>query len=214
MNDAIDLQLLSLGITEPFDYEPGAPDPSWDLTQIADWYGTDKGTITHGYTKTYAELFKHLRDRPIRMLEIGVACGASLKTWSAYFQKAEIFGRDIKPACAGLCAGYPRVNIATVDARCTPLPGPWDIIIDDASHIPADIVAIWRNTWGELKTGGLYCIEDLQCIGAESYKLYFPDRADEDFDPLIFSTWLHELEARQDVVQPRRYGNLMVLEKK
>ena len=65
MNAKVDLQLLSLGITEPFDYEPGAADPSWSLTQIADWYGTDKGSITHGYTNTYAELFKHLRDWPM-----------------------------------------------------------------------------------------------------------------------------------------------------
>ena len=44
------------------------------LTSLANLYGTDKGTGPRGhhYTRIYSELLEPLRDRPIRILEIGL----------------------------------------------------------------------------------------------------------------------------------------------
>ena len=41
------------------------------LTRLAVIYGTDKFGY-HDYTPNYHCLFQHLRDKPIKMLEIGV----------------------------------------------------------------------------------------------------------------------------------------------
>lgn len=57
--------------------------PRTELCQIADDCGTDK--VRHGYTKLYYELFKHLRNKPMSLLEIGVRRGYSLKMWNRFF---------------------------------------------------------------------------------------------------------------------------------
>ena len=71
------------------------------LTRLAIKHGTDKWGL-HFYTPLYHELFCHLRDQPIRLLEIGVGgysrhnnAGHSLILWEAYFQRGTIVGIDI-----------------------------------------------------------------------------------------------------------------------
>ena len=64
-----------------------------DLSSIAAFYNTDK--LEHGYTKIYEKYFKYLRDQKLTILEIGIADGKSLLTWSEYFKKSKIIGIDI-----------------------------------------------------------------------------------------------------------------------
>jgi hypothetical protein len=61
------------------------------LTLLAIRHGTDKWG-PHFYTPIYHAVFAHLRDRPVRLLEIGVGGyklrdvgGASLAMWADYF---------------------------------------------------------------------------------------------------------------------------------
>ena len=56
---------------------------------------TDKGPGQHNYTELYERLFLQWKDEPIKIFEIGVAEGGSLKMWQAYFPKARIYGIDI-----------------------------------------------------------------------------------------------------------------------
>lgn len=113
------------------------------LSEIADHYGTDKGTAGHFhcYTTMYEALFAPIRGatRKLRLLEIGILDGASLATWSEYFENAIIIGVDIDTAqCV---RELPRVTIAQGDAgdadtltRTATEFGPFDIVIEDASH--------------------------------------------------------------------------------
>jgi hypothetical protein len=52
-------------------------------------YVRREGTTVHQaakyYTDTYARFFAHLRDELLRLLEIGVASGASLRMWEEFF---------------------------------------------------------------------------------------------------------------------------------
>ena len=71
------------------------------LTQAAIRHGSDKYG-GHLYTPVYHALFGHLREAPIRVLEIGVggydapaAGGLSLKMWADYFPYADITGLDL-----------------------------------------------------------------------------------------------------------------------
>src|SRR5215470_6705217 len=84
---------------------PPASGPSGDdvdpLTRIALRYGTDKWG-THFYTPVYHQLFAHLRDKPVRLLEIGVGGyefarlgGASLAMWADYFANGRVLGIDV-----------------------------------------------------------------------------------------------------------------------
>ncbi len=176
----------SLDTTAPVDYEP----PSEldyaraSLTAIADHFKTDKGSIKHNYTSVYERYFGALRAQPgLRLMEIGVACGSSLKMWSKYFNDARILGVDIRPDCAKLCRLYPNISIKIQNATETPVPGTFDIIIDDGSHVSADIADTFRLNWPNLKPGGLFVIEDLKCTHNPQYKSLLPfDIPAERFD--------------------------------
>src|SRR5580704_7291010 len=71
------------------------------LTRLALKHGTDKWGL-HFYTRLYHRLFSGLRDKPIRLLEIGVggyaletSGGCSLAMWADYFPSGQITGIDI-----------------------------------------------------------------------------------------------------------------------
>ncbi|MGH6890956.1 MAG: hypothetical protein ACREEP_01740, partial [Dongiaceae bacterium] len=176
----------SLDTTAPVDYEP----PSHidyaraSLTEIADHFKTDKGSIKHDYTAVYERYFGPLRTQSgLCLMEIGVACGSSLKMWSKYFHDARILGVDIRPDCAKLCRLYPNIAIMIQNATLAPVEGRFDIIIDDGSHVSADIVDTFRLNWPNLKAGGLFVVEDLKCTHNPQYRSLLPfDIPAERFD--------------------------------
>ena len=54
------------------------------------------------YFEIYESYFKKFQRKNIRLLEIGVQYGGSLKMWNEYFPNAKIFGIDINPDCKNL----------------------------------------------------------------------------------------------------------------
>lgn len=174
---------LSFDRTPPADYDPPADGLPFDptLTQIADYFGTDKGSLDHRYTEIYERVLCPQMVEPINLLEIGVACGASLKMWSRWLPNAQVTGVDIRPECATLCAGWPNIRVVTADATKTATPGAWDIIIDDGSHLSGHIVKAFRLHWPLLRPGGTYVVEDTKCTHKPGYSVPFPvDPADKD----------------------------------
>lgn len=142
------------------------------LTRLAIRHGTDKWG-PHFYTPIYHSLFGRFRERPVRLLEIGVGGqnsavigGASLRMWADYFPKGRIVGIDI--AEKRLETGD-RVTIlqgSQTDpdflAGVVAAHGPFDIIIDDGSHRPQDVRASFDILFPGLADNGLYVIEDIQ----------------------------------------------------
>jgi demethylmacrocin O-methyltransferase len=142
------------------------------LTRLAIKHGTDKWG-PHFYTPVYHGLFCHLRERPIRLLEIGVGGyvlktwgGASLAMWAEYFANGQITGIDITEKRLTL---DPRVKIyrgsqddSAFLKRVCDERGPFDIVIDDGSHVPKQVVASFHILFPVLKDGGMYVIEDVQ----------------------------------------------------
>ena len=51
------------------------------LDEIGIETGTDKSSMHHGYLDFYEMFFETLRDKPVRILEIGVLGGASVMMW-------------------------------------------------------------------------------------------------------------------------------------
>jgi predicted O-methyltransferase YrrM len=142
------------------------------LTRLAIRHGSDKWGA-HFYTPVYHRLFAHLRDKSVRLLEIGVGGyqfakvgGASLAMWADYFPHGRILGIDV--FAKNLSLG-PRVAVqqgAQDDvaflARMSAEHGPFDIVIDDGSHDPAQVTASFEVLFPLLVDGGLYVIEDVQ----------------------------------------------------
>jgi hypothetical protein len=214
----MNLAKLSLDKTAPQDYEP-AGTLRWDanLTDMADFFGSDKGTLKHNYTPVYEQHLAKLKSEPINLLEIGVACGASLKMWSRYFPYGRITGVDIRPECAELCKGYQNVAIKIADATKEAFIGEWDVIVDDGSHIAGHIVKAFDRQWPWLKSGGHYFIEDLLCTYHPGYSVPFPiDEADKDRSLLmnLFDRLLRRCDAGGDVASVSFTRELCVVEKR
>lgn len=131
------------------------------LGELASLHGTDKGPDGHGYTDHYERLLTPLRRDPIRLLEIGVYRGASLRMWVDWLPNAEITGVDIDPV--GTVDG-PRVRTVVSDFRDVP-GGSWDVVVDDGSHNPGDVVDAWHQFWPHVTPGGWYVIEDVAQAG-------------------------------------------------
>ena len=142
------------------------------LSRLAIRHGTDKWG-QHLYTPSYHRLFGHLRETPVRVLEIGVGWptmpllgGASLRMWSDYFPFGRIVGLDIEPKRLQL---GPRVTVlqgsqsdAEVLLRVWHDYGPFDIVIDDGSHKSSDVLTGFDTLFPLLPEGGFYAVEDAQ----------------------------------------------------
>jgi hypothetical protein len=132
------------------------------LHDIAKACGTDKAT--HGFCPFYEFHIGCLRNLPIRIVEIGVDKGASIRMWCKYFSNAEVHGIDIIDVKTQLDGAF----IHKFDASdpnafrefLSSKPG-WDIIIDDGGHTMRQQQTSFDNGWPHIVPGGTYIIEDL-----------------------------------------------------
>jgi hypothetical protein len=210
-----------------------------DLSELAVRYGTDKWGAMHQYPRHYQRHFSPLRNDRLKVLEIGVGGfldpsrgGASLRMWKHYFPRALVYGLDIldKGAVDG-----PRLTTIQADqsddaelARIAERYGPFDIVIDDGSHISRHIIATFRTLFPHVAPDGLYVIEDLQaCYWPEVFEGSDTDLSDPAYTVGFLKTLLdglhHEDFLRDDARSPQPtdacisgvhvYRNLAVIEK-
>lgn len=134
------------------------------LDEIFVKHGTDKGSTEHDYGPIYEEHFWSRRLEPVSVVELGVWKGDSLRAWKEYFPSARIFGidRDPKPNIPGVKIAQIEQTDDNLIGNFGDLQGPFDIIIDDASHISSKTIRSFQLLWPHLKPGGIYVIEDLQ----------------------------------------------------
>jgi len=144
------------------------------LCELALKHKTDKGgwhtfagDTCHNYTPIYHAVFGQRRHEVRRVLEVGVNHGSSLRMWQEYFPFAEIFGLDLRPECLfreeRICCfqadqGNPdslRVAVAQTGGR------PFDLIVDDGSHIRQHQVVTANTLIHYLAQGGSFFTEDL-----------------------------------------------------
>jgi hypothetical protein len=136
------------------------------LAQIAAQYDTDK---THsGYIGPYERHVGHLRDLPIKLLELGVFRGGSLLMWQEFFAKGLIVGVDLgvnpfqeMPERIRFYQGAQDDSSFLDRSSQQCAPEGFDIIIDDASHIGTLTRRTFQSLFMKhLKPGGFYVIED------------------------------------------------------
>lgn len=153
------------------------------LTQLANQYGSDKGTVhgdRHNYTALYDLLFATRREQPITFLELGLARGGpenpgvsrptatdspSVNMWLDYFPAAAIVGFDITDFSA---IQHDRFRFVQGDAsnpqdmqRLAASAEAFDVIIDDGSHASPHQQLAFKYLFPRLAPGGVYVIEDL-----------------------------------------------------
>lgn len=157
---------------------------SISLSELMVKYRTDKGvgdgkTWGHHYDTYYERYFAPLREKPIKLLEIGFASGASAKVWEEYFPQAELYFIDIDKSCFEKNGKNlsPRSHLCLVDQGSETalnkfieeVGGNFDIIIDDGGHQMHQQITSFKALFPHIKSGGIYVVEDLHT----SYWYYY-----------------------------------------
>ncbi len=165
------------------DERPRSPHPGGgaNLTDLADHYGSDKGSSKHRYSELYNLLFHPYRDSDITFLEMGLQIGGpehdaptdrkttdlpSIRMWLDYFSRAQIFGLDVSDFSWFSADRFTFVRCdmdkrADIEAAAERLPM-LDIVIDDASHASKHQQDGFLTLFPKLKSGGVYIVEDLR----------------------------------------------------
>ncbi len=146
-----------------------------ELTELANKFGSDKGTSHHHQALDYMPLYEQYfqlhgftRDSKLSILEIGTNKGASLRTWAEYFPNASVTGIDITTKYEDeTLLAHPNIChlIANQgdreELRSVLQNSKYDIIIDDGSHEQYDQQTSLGYLFSHLNKNGLYVIEDL-----------------------------------------------------
>jgi hypothetical protein len=118
------------------------------------------------YIPIYERHFGRFRDRPIRLLEIGIQYGGGLYMWHRYFHPASsIHGVDINPAC--IVPDCHNISYSIGDSadpyfweELLPKIGPLDIVIDDGGHTMDQQISAFVSIYPTMANDGVYLVED------------------------------------------------------
>jgi hypothetical protein len=132
--------------------------------KVDEWH-TFKGKTYFDVYESYLEKF---RARDITFLELGVRDGASLQVWKEYFSSnTKIIGIDIDLRCKRFEGGNISIEVGSQGDEdflhsVIKRHGPFDVILDDASHINELTLKSFNQLSKYISPGGLYIIEDLR----------------------------------------------------
>lgn len=150
-----------------------------NLNRLAKIHETDKWGA-HWYTQHYHYHFNKFRNKSINFFEIGAGGytspfmgGNSLRMWKSYFKNSNIYSLDIHDKSP---LNETRIKIfqgSQTDKdlllEINKLVGPFDIIIDDGSHINENVITTFKILFPLLKDGGIYAVEDTQTSYFEEF---------------------------------------------
>lgn len=165
------------------------------MASLSSMYEQHQGKVSDKwslYLRVYEELFGSKRTSITNMLEIGVQNGGSLEIWAQYLPNAKhLVGCDIDPQCGTLFFDDPRVSVIVGDANSAgsiqsvrAISPNYDVIIDDGSHVPRDVIAAFINYFPMLTPGGIYVVEDVHCD-------YLDTHAGGILNPLTSTNFFH-----------------------
>jgi predicted O-methyltransferase YrrM len=151
------------------------------LCELGRIYDTDKSSARdraddyrhcHPYTLFYEGLFRNKKDSSLKIAELGILDGGSLRMWQDYFTQSEIYGFDYNQQfITNFKSSFnnDRITLNTIDVtnkdniiKTFQLVNiMYDIILDDTTHKFEDQIRVIENTYQYLKPGGILIIEDV-----------------------------------------------------
>lgn len=175
---------------------------------LAQLYAEHDGKVSDkwsSYIKEYERIFAPYRDQEITFLEIGVQNGGSLEIWAKFFPHArKVVGCEINEACRQLQFAEPKISLIIGDANSdqaesdlNALSPNYNVIIDDGSHLNADIVKSFARYFKYVKDDGIYVVEDL-------HSSYWEDFGGGVFHPYSAISFF---KALTDVVNHEHWGD-------
>jgi 23S rRNA U2552 (ribose-2'-O)-methylase RlmE/FtsJ len=128
------------------------------------------------YFNFYDRYFNKYKNKPIKILEIGVYKGGSLQMWQDYFDKGSlIVGMDINNECINYSGDNIEIFIgdqSNIDdlGKLVKKFGNFDIIIDDGSHMNSHQIKTFEFLYDYVNAGGIYLVEDTHTSYMNKYK--------------------------------------------
>jgi hypothetical protein len=183
------------------------------LEKLFKKYKSDK--YEHKYSDVYETFLLKLKNKKLKILEIGVADGSSIKAWSDFFKNSTIIGIDIKKIDLEK-KNLKRKNIkiycgSQVDVqflkKLINKYNKFDIIIDDGSHFPKHVIKTFDLLFPKLSNDGIYFVEDIQT----SYNHYFGGNA---FDLKYSNTQMNYFKSLTDSLNYQEIANPFYNKKK
>ena len=143
-------------------------------------YGSDKADIFnqkqdqgHGFSKFYDQHLKHLKEKEIKILEVGSYAGASAAAFKKYFKNSSVYCFDIN--ISKFIFFSKNIHVYGLDInnekelkkilekiKLDSNSNFFDVIIDDGSHYLSDILFSLKTLFKYVKKGGIYIIEDFK----------------------------------------------------
>ena len=207
------------------------------LAELAVRFGSDKWG-PHQFTRHYERHLAPLRDKRLTLLEIGIggyddpaAGGASLRMWRGYFPRAQVYGVDMwdKSGVDGPRITTVRADQADLEAVAAVATkyGPFDVVVDDGSHVSKLTRGTFDVLFPHVRPGGLYVVEDVQTsywpvFGGNGADLADPDTTigfgkglvdGLNHDELLLTHEREPAVTDDEIDGVHFYRNLMVLEK-
>lgn len=132
----------------------------------------------HCYGPAYDQIFELFdTNAELNILEIGVQKGGSLVAWKEYFPNASIYGIDIEDQVLDEYRradfNYLIADIKSDESKQWLKEKTFDIIIDDGSHKPYDIMYVVDNFLKNLNQNGFMILED--CWNPEQWISFVKD---------------------------------------
>lgn len=177
------------------------------------WLATDKYWI-QGYIPIYDNLFRNIRGNKLKLLEFGVRYGASLLLWHDAFPKAQIYGVDKdNKSWKKFARKLDRVKVFIGNQtdeeflKREVIPNaPFDVIIDDCGHEPANQMKCFETMYPHLAARGYYVIEDC-------WHSYHGDPGKETNTPRIMAGLIDHIYTDLNILSLQFYYNLCVIQK-
>ena len=168
---------------------------------------TDKGPSGHNYTEVYEYFFLPLRYAPIKILEIGIETGGSLKLWEKYFPNATVFGIDIvkkefmNSTRIKTFVGD-QASRQALNSFIQTYGGDFDIILDDGGHTMEQQQISLGFLFKYVKPGGLYVLEDLHTSLPDFYQGYGADPLKRNSSLIMIYDYISTKEMRSQYLTP------------
>lgn len=132
--------------------------------------GTDKESPKKFISNMYDPLLGHLKNKPLKMLEIGVRGGGSTRLWLSYFKNIHLFavdnGTDLTKEIVDEIPNMNKLTFikadAYLDSTLSQIPNELDVIIDDGPHTLKSQVYFLNKYINNLKESGMMFVEDVQ----------------------------------------------------